>query len=98
MTVMVGCLSTGIGGLVSVFEASAVSVAVTVALPTVLSVTENVFVPATSAALPGNVAAVSLELMATMSATFVTAFQFASTALMVTLKPTPNIWLVGVPV
>src|SRR5439155_24246310 len=40
----------------------------------------------------------SLEVSATVSVTLVRAFQFASTALTVTLKATPNIWLVGVPV
>ena len=56
-------LLTVIAGLVSVLELSAASVAVTVLAPTVLRETLNVLVPATRAALPGNVAAPSAEVM-----------------------------------
>ena len=67
------------------------SEAVRVALPAVLRVTLRLLAPLTSAALAGKAAFGSLELMATVSVTFVTAFQFASTALTVTVKATPNI-------
>ena len=56
-------LFTVIAGLVSVLELSAVSVAVTVYVPTVLRVTLNVLVPATRAAFPGNVAAPAVEVI-----------------------------------
>src|SRR5947208_1913340 len=75
-------------------------VAVRVQLPTVLSVTLKLFVPATRAALTGNVALVSLEVIPTVvvSVTLVTRFQLASTALTVTLKAVPAVRDVGVPV
>src|SRR5260370_30860090 len=71
--------------------------AVTVELPALLSVTLNVLVPATSAALAGSVAFGSLEVIDTVSVVLMT-FQFASTARMVTLKAEPADWTVGVPV
>jgi len=57
---------------------------------TALSVTVKVCAPATSAALAGNVAVTSLEVMPIVSVAL-TAFQFASTALTVTSKGTPAI-------
>src|SRR2546422_1006692 len=76
---------------------SEASLAVTGGVPMVLSVTLKLFVPASSAALPGSVALLSEEVMATMSATLFTRFQFASTALTVTLKAVPAACAVGVP-
>ncbi len=77
---------------------SVASLAVTVALPAVLSVTLKFCVPPTSAAFEGNPALLSEELMATESVALVTAFQLASTPLTVTLKAVPTVWAVGVPV
>src|SRR5437667_390496 len=74
------------------------SEAVTVALPAVLSATLKVWVPAASAALAGALALASLSPMLTVSLTLFTRFQFASTALTVTLKAVPAIRAVGVPV
>src|SRR5439155_14061100 len=67
------------------------------ALPAVLSVTLEVFVPATSAALAGRMALVSEELSPTVSAIVLTRFQFTSTALTVTLKGVPAACALGVP-
>ena len=72
--------------------------AVTVPLPAVPSATLNVWLPATSAALAGNVAAPSLDVIPTTSATLVTEFQLASTACTVMMKPDPAICVDGVPV
>src|ERR1051326_6705253 len=77
--------------------ACVLSEAVTVALPTVLKVRLKLLLPLTNAALDGKAALASLEVMATVSLVFTT-FQFTSTALTVTLKAVPAIWLVGVPV
>ena len=65
------------------------SVAVTVADPAVRRVTEKVLVPATSGAFAGGVADPSLEVIATVGVAVDTTFQFASTALTVTLNATP---------
>src|SRR5438034_834054 len=73
------------------------SEAVTVALPAVLSVTLKLLLPPTSAALTGNAALVSLELMATVSLVVIK-FQFASTALTVTLKAAAAVSVEGEPV
>src|SRR5437870_4743655 len=82
---------TVVAGLVfAVFDPSVASVAVTVRLPTVFRVTANVWLPATSAAFAGSVALTSLELIATVSVDDTT-FQFASTALTVTLKDVPAV-------
>jgi hypothetical protein len=61
-------------------------------------VTLNVCVPAANAAFAGNVAAVSLEVMLTVSVIVLSRFQFASTALTVTLKAPPTFCPMGVPV
>src|SRR5438552_3883827 len=71
--------------------------AVTVALPAVLAVMLKLLVPPTRAALAGRAALESLELIATVSFVLIT-FQFASTALTVTLKAVPAVCAVGVPV
>src|SRR5262249_49441510 len=73
------------------------SEAVTVALPAVLSVKLKLPVPLISAALAGNAAFKSLELIATVSFVLIT-FQLASTALTVTVKMAPAVWGMGVPV
>src|SRR5438034_7908111 len=73
------------------------SVAVTVRLPAVLRVTLNVFVPADNAALAGRVALESLEVIPTVWV-LLTRFQFASTALAVTVKAVPAVRAVAVPV
>ena len=87
-----------VAGLVlAVFEPFVMSVEVNVAVPAVFAVTESVFVPATSAVLAGSAAFASVELIPTMSVE-ATTFQFASTALTVTLNESPAVWAVGVPV
>jgi hypothetical protein len=72
--------------------------AVTVRLPEVLRVTLKILVPLTNAALAGNVALASLEVIPTVSVTVLITFQFESTALTVTLKAVPAVRAVGVPV
>src|SRR5262245_13838105 len=77
---------------------SVTSDAVIVWLPAVLNVTLNDCVPVASAALAGAVALASLNEMPTVSFTLLTRFQFASTALTVTLNAPPALWAEGVPV
>src|SRR5438309_1466094 len=72
--------------------------AVTVRLPAVWRVTLKVPLPETSAALAGKLALLSEELIPTVSATVLTRFQFASTALTVTVKAVPAVWAAGEPV
>src|SRR5262245_23282131 len=85
-----------IAGLVlAVLLTLLMSLAVTVRDPAVANVTLNAFVPETSAALAGRVAALSLEVMPTVSVTDETTFQLASTALAVTLKAVPAICVLG---
>src|SRR6266542_2265237 len=92
-----GC--TVIGELVSAdLESSVRALAVTERLPAVLRVTLNEPVPANSAALTGRLACASLEVIPTVSVTVLTRFQFASTALTVTLKAVPASLAEGVPV
>ena len=62
-----------------------------------MSVTLNVWVPALKAAFAGIPALASEEVMATVSLVLTT-FQFASTALTVTLNALPAVRAVGVPV
>src|SRR5205823_4862021 len=83
--------------VLAVFAVSVTLLAVTVKLPAVLKVTLKAFVPATSAALAGNVALASLEVIFTVSVTVLIKFQFASTALTVTLKLLNVLSVVGVP-
>src|SRR5262249_2539270 len=73
------------------------SLAVTLVAPAVLSVTLKLLVPLTRAALAGNPALASLELIVTVSLV-PTTFQFASTALTVTVNAVPAVCAVGVPV
>src|SRR5207245_1462925 len=90
---------TVIGELVlATFVLSVMSLAVTVALPRVLRVTLKLLVPETSPAFAGRMALLSEELIPTVSATVPTRFQFASTALTVTLKAVPAVWAAGEPV
>src|SRR6266581_4507418 len=90
---------TVMAGLVlGVLEGWLISEAVTDELPAALSVTLEVFVPATSAALAGKMALVSEELIPTVSVMVLTRFQFTSTALTVTLKGVAAAWALGVPV
>ena len=70
--------------------ACVVSDAVTVELPAVLRVTLKTLLPLTKDALAGSAALASLELNETVSLVFTT-FQFASTALTVTLKTAPAV-------
>ena len=77
-------LTVRAGLVLAVLLLSVLSVAVTVQLPTVRLVRLRVFVPATRAELAGNPALGSVEVMATVSLTLVTKFQFPSTALTVT--------------
>src|SRR5439155_431569 len=74
------------------------SVAVTVQLPAVLRVTLKFFVPAAKAALAGNVALASVEVIPAVSVMVLTTFQFTSTALTVAVKAVPAIWAIGAPV
>ena len=85
------------GLVLAVFVPSELSVAVKVAVPWVFGVTANVFVPATSAALAGS-AAFGSELVIAIVSVAVTRFQFASTALTVTVNDEPAVWALGVPV
>src|SRR5213594_2571782 len=73
------------------------SEAVRVRLPAVLRVTLKVCVPALNAALAGMVALLSLEVIPTVSLVL-TMFQFASTALTVTVNAVPAVWAIGAPV
>src|SRR6266699_1910797 len=82
--------------VLAVLVPSVMSVAVTVRLPAVLRVTLNVFVPADNAALAGRMALESLEVIPTVWV-LLTRFQFASTALAVTLNAVPEGWAAGVP-
>src|SRR5436853_6308516 len=86
------------GLVLAVLVLSVMSLAVTVALPAVFSVTLNVFVPELSAALDGSAALLSDDVMPTLSPTVLTTFQLASTALTVILKAVPAVSAVGVPV
>src|SRR5438477_286138 len=86
------------GLVLAVLAPSVMSLAVTVRLPAVFRVTLKFFVPATNAALAGNVAFTSLEVIPTVSVIVLTRFQLASTALTVTVKGVPALWAVGVPV
>ena len=65
--------------------------------PAVFNVTENVFVPETRAALDGRVAAPSLDVIATVGVALVTTFQYASTALTVTVTAEPAVTADGDP-
>ena len=67
-------------------------------VPTLLSVMFGNALVICALALAGNVACRSLEVIPTVSVTFVTAFQFASTDRTVTLKAVPAAWETGVPV
>ena len=73
------------------------SVAVKVGALAVFGVIAKVFVPATSAALPGRVAFASVEVMPTVSVELTT-FQLASTALTVALNDEPAVCAEGAPV
>src|SRR6185369_5251061 len=86
------------GLVLGVLLPSVRSLAVTVALPTVLSVTLKVFVPDTNAALGGKVAPPDEEERPTVSLMVSTRFQLASTLLTVTLKGVPAACGLGVPV
>src|SRR5438046_1679170 len=77
------------GLVLAVLLPSEASLAVTVALPAVLSVTLKLFVPTTSAVSAGSPAFESDELIDAVSVTFVVTFQFASTAFTVTLNAVP---------
>src|SRR3954454_16998895 len=85
------------GLVLAVLEPSVEAVAVTVGLVAVSAVTENVFVPATSAAFAGS-AAFKSELVIAIVSVEVTEFQFASTALTVTVKLEPAVCADGLPV
>ena len=77
---------TGMAGLVfAAFVPSLTSDAVSVHVPAVLLVRDRDFVPEAKAVLDGSTALGSVEVIATVSLTFVTTFQLESTALTVTL-------------
>lgn len=97
VTVVVVLTLTIIGGLVfAVFVPSEASLAVMVRVPPVFKVTAKVFVPATNAEFPDKVG--SVEVSASVSATVLTRFQFASAAFTVKLNAVPAICVVGLPV
>src|SRR5262249_50673047 len=86
-------------GLVfAVLVLSVTSLAVTVGLPTVLRVTLSVPVPDAKAAFDGSTAFASEEVIAMVSVTDETTFQFASTPFTVTLNALPAVCAAGVPV
>src|SRR5437762_9257124 len=90
---------TVIEGLVfEVLLLSVTSLAVKVALPAVLKVTLRVWLPLDRAALTGKAVLRSEALRPTVSVMSVRRFQFASTALIVTLKAVPAVCALGVPV
>src|SRR6266567_2836168 len=93
-----GTLTVMAGLVLAVLDPSITSVAVMVKLPLVLKKNRDACVPAASAALAGKVAVESVEVIPTVSVTVFTRFQFASTALTVTLKDVQAVWAVGVPV
>ena len=84
--------------VLAVLVPSLPSLAVSVCAPPVWSVTLKLCEPAASAVFEGNVALASEEVIATVSLTVLTRFQFASTALTVTLNGELAIWVMGVPV
>ena len=65
---------------------SVMSLAARVALPAVFKVTLNVLVPEMSAAFAGMLALLSDDVIPTVSVAVLTTFQFASTALTMTLN------------
>src|SRR5437867_9795259 len=79
------------GLVLAVLVPSPGSLAVTVRLPAVLSVTLKLCVPETNAAFEGRTALVSEDVMLTVSVTLVTAFQLASTALTETANAVPAV-------
>jgi len=81
-----------------VFVPSVTSFAVIVAVPAVFKVTLSTFVPSDNAAFAGRLALLSDEFSPAVSMTEFTRFQFASTALTVTLKAVPAFCAFGVPV
>src|SRR6184192_3035122 len=88
---------SGIAALVpGVLLGSVTSLAVTVCEGVVFRVTLKVFVPATSAALAGSVAFVSLDVMCTRCVLLIR-FQFASTEFTVTMNGFPAVCVLGVP-
>src|SRR5207245_6690647 len=90
-------LTAKLGLVLPVRLACVTSEADTVALPAVLSVTLNILVPLVSAAFAGKAAFASLDVIATVSFVLLT-FQFASTALTVTLNGVPAVCGKGDPV
>src|SRR5436309_1564167 len=82
--------------MLAVLDPSSRSVVERVALPATFKVTLKVCVPLASAAFAGNDALASLEANAMVSFVLME-FQFASTALTVTLKAAPAVWTEGVP-
>src|SRR5439155_1513794 len=75
------------------------SLAVTVAVSTVFSVTLNCCAPEDSAAFAGRVALVPVEVIPTVSVgAVVTLFQYASTAFTVTVNDDPADRVLGLPV
>src|SRR5262245_12925816 len=81
------------GLVLAVLVPSLTSLAVNVAVPPVCGVTLNIWLPAISGVSSGNIALASEEAMSTVSATVVTVFQFASTALTVTLNGELATWV-----
>ena len=77
--------------VLGVLVPSVTSLAVIVRPPAVLQVTVKVCVPPINEALAGNRALLSLEVILTVSVAVEMIFQFASTALTVTLNEEPEV-------
>src|SRR5947208_12241364 len=86
------------GLVLGAFAPSVRLLAVKVQLPTVRKVTLKTLVPATRAALAGRIGLGADDAMPAVSVMVLTTFQFASTALTVTLKAVPAVSAVAVPV
>src|SRR5439155_1627414 len=86
-----------LGLVLAVMAPLVMLVAVTVWEPAVFEVTGKVLVPATRAALAGNIALVCEDVIPTVLVALTT-FQLASTALTVTLKDVPAVRAVAEPV
>src|SRR5436190_23012023 len=84
--------------VLAVLPGSVMSLAVTVREPAAFKVTLKLAVPPASESLPGRLALASDEVIPTASVAFVIKFQFASTALTVTLNGAPAVCALGVPV
>src|SRR2546422_2206515 len=84
--------------VLAVLAGSLTSLAVTVRAPAVWSAMLKAWLPPARVALAGRTALASDEVIPTVSVALVIKFQFASTALTVTVKAVPAVCAVGLPV